>query len=182
MASNPWGKPATPTSKNPWGTSNAKPWAPAPGNQAAMKWTAAASGLSPEDLTFYNTAKNRADFQYLQALEQNRHNRSGARIGFTNQSRDVKEQFRQQREGFLGGLAARGVASGPYGVQQVSHFENERNRALGALKQQYLQQLSGLTMADLQLINQRNATINDVSNAQAARQAAASVIRDNGGY
>jgi len=181
MAASPWGPTAAPTSKNPWGTANAQPWKPTGGLSDAARWEAAASGLSPEDVNFYNTAFGRADFSYLQSLDQNRHNRASARIGFEQSEADMKERFRGQREQVYGQLAARGVGQSPYGRQQYLHFENESNRAMAALKQQYLQQLSGLTIADQQLINSRNQNYLDIHNAKAAKRAAAAIIKNNAG-
>ena len=172
--------PATPTSADPWGGAR-NAWKSKVGDRNVLSWNAAASGLTPEDLNFFNTSLGRADFGYLQALEQNRHNRASARLGFTTQSRELKEQFRKQRESLYGQVAARGIAGSPYGRHQYTEFENARNTALGALRAQYLQQLAGLTTADQQLLASRNQNYADIHNAKAARQAAAAIIKNNAG-
>lgn len=151
--------------------------AKSPWSQDQIAWSAAASGLNPEDWTFFQVAKRRVNSQYQTGLAQNEwqrgtlKNQQGIRLG------DLARRLEGTREGMSGQFAAQGLLDSGIKNRRLAQFEADRQRAKGMINAQYGDQIFGLDLADKQLETLRAGSLNDIEAQFAARRAAAAAVR-----
>ena len=136
------------------------------------------TGLSPEDINYFDTARRRLGLNYQQGSAQNAYQQGVLGQQQASGLDALNNRYNQLRNQLPGGYAQRGLLNSGIYQQGLQQYAQNRQTDLNNVQQQYQQQLGGLQLGQQQLDQQNTGGLGDIEAQQAARrQAIAAALR-----